>query len=200
MNSRYSGTRKTSVGSGLVAFQWGSKYVQLAINPQQYEYSSPQRTSTFKTQSNVVVENFGQDLRTITFSGNTGAKEQGSGTSRMNGEQRFQALKDIIVGYQQASDNGSVPTDELIFYNNMDINQPSYTVNIAPQGFQYSRDSDNPLLYNYAVSLLVIKPASIPQSKVNDRQGTSGGNETSQAEQEAQNSGKKAGTIVGGKK
>jgi len=82
----------------------------------------------------------------------------------------------------------------------MDINKPSYTVNIAPQGFQYSRDSDNPLLYNYAISLLVIKPASIPQSKVNDRQGTSGGNETSQAEQEAQNSGKKAGTIVGGKK
>ena len=199
MNSRYSGTRKTSVGSGLVAFQWGIKYVQLAINPQQYEYSSPQRTSTFKTQSNVVVENFGQDLRTIAFSGNTGAKGQGSGASRMNGEQRFQALKEIIVGYQQASDNGSVPTDELIFYNNMDINQPSYTVNIAPQGFQYSRDSENPLLYNYAVSLLVIKSASIPQSNVNDRQGTSGGNETSQADQEAQNSGKNAGTIVGGK-
>ena len=195
----YTVTRTTSVCSGLGAFQSGSKYVQLAINPQQYEYSSPQRTSTFKTQSNVVVENFGQDLRTITFSGNTGAKEQGSGATRMNGEQRFQALKDIIVGYQQASDNGNVPTDELIFYNNMDINQPSYTVNIAPQGFQYSRDSDNPLLYNYAVSLLVIKHESIPQRKVNDRQGNSGGNETSQTEQEAQNSGKNAGTIIGGK-
>lgn len=157
-----SGFHYSGQSYGHVAFLWGDEYVNLRINPQSYQFSSPQRTSTFKTQSTPVVEDFGQDLETITFSGNTGGNKIDADGN--NGEDRFRALHNLIVSYQQSTSNGNHPQNELTFFNNMDTGKPSYTVHIPQQGFQYSRDSQSPLLYNYAISLIVLKRASQPDT------------------------------------
>lgn len=178
--------------NGTIVLQWGTKYVALDVNPQQYEYSSPQRMSTFKTQSNVIQEDFGSDITTITFSGHTG---QGVDSNGLNGEERFEKLFNFITEYQKSSDDGNAPSTDLTLYNNMDVGKPSYTVTIPQQGFQYSRTSEQSPLYNYALSLVVLKLASQPDS---DPVATStGGNETSQDTQSSENSASNGGTLVG---
>ena len=142
---------------GYVYFKYGKNILTLRINPSQYEYSAPQRQTSFKTQGNIVVEDYGADLKTITFSGNTGMGVDADGN---NGEKRLEKIKNFIVGYQEDSNYGQIPTTTLEFYNMMDADKPSYTVTIAQQGFQYSRDDQNPLTYNYAISMIVIKDAS----------------------------------------
>lgn len=156
-NTNQGSANSVSGLGGYVYFKYGTDILTLRINPSQYEYSAPQRQTSFKTQGNIVVEDYGVDLKTITFSGNTGMGVDADGN---NGEQRLEKIKKFIVGYQEDSNYGQIPTTTLEFYNMMDAGTPSYTVTIAQQGFQYSRDDQNPLTYNYAISMIVIKDAS----------------------------------------
>lgn len=155
-NTHQGSTNKVSGLGGYVYFKYGSSILTLRVNPSQYEYSAPQRQTSFKTQGNIVVEDYGVDLKTITFSGSTGMGKDADGNT---GEDRLEKIKRFIVGYQEDSNYGQIPTNTLEFYNMMDVGTPSYTVTIAQQGFQYSRDDQNPLIYNYAISMVVIKDA-----------------------------------------
>lgn len=153
-----------NVGLKRMAFKYGSSVVTLAINPQNYEYQETQRATTIKTQSDNVIEQYGPDFPTITFSGHTGYNKnpKGYGTSKnaSSGKKRFDTLMDLITGYQAREVDGAAKTGDLYFYNYTD--DKSYTVTIPSGGFQYSRSVDTPLLFNYSISLVVLSGSNVP--------------------------------------
>lgn len=150
-------------------------YYKFQVNPQNLKESFTQRTTVFKTRSATVVEDYGRDLPTIEFSGTTGFKKDKRGN---NGATRLAILKDFLETYSNAGhrveDNGTEAL-EMQFYNFTDGG--SYVVHLAQEGFQIERNVEQPLLYNYRISLIVLRNANDPD--VRDVDKASLGNTTS---------------------
>lgn len=127
------------------------------INPNNYNHTEPQRSTVMKTKSNVVVEDFGKDIESITFSGTTGWNKDALGRT---GADRMKLLRDYIRNYATMADNGNRSRTELTFHNFTD--GESYIVHLAPESISLERDVEQPILYNYKISLLVIRDARVP--------------------------------------
>lgn len=140
-----------------VAFSWNGKIITLHVNPQNYSYQAPQRSTTFKTQGDNVNEQFGPDFPVISIAGHTGWKRD---SSNRTGADRFRQLKEFIGSYQKASQNGSTPPEAMRFYNYTD--GYGYKVTVAAGGFEYSRSVETPLLFNYSISLIVLEGSDAP--------------------------------------
>lgn len=154
-----------------MAIEWANhSTVNLQVNPQQYSFKQGQRTTVFKTQSNTVVEDFGQDIATITFSGHTGFSQHSA--TGATGMDRYWELRTLLEGYASSTSDGKTPTDNLIFYNYTD--EESYIVHVSPDGFEFTRSVDSPLLFNYSVALIVLRPYGTPAN--DDRADAPGGN------------------------
>ena len=135
------------------------------VNPENYVESFPQRTTVYKTRSAVVIEDFGPDLGQITFSGTTGFKS----VNGVNGAQRMASLKKFLQDYSKgghASTSDYLPERELYFHNNTD--DKSYLVHIAPEGFSITRSSERSLLFQYSISLVVLRETSDPDPRAID--------------------------------
>lgn len=135
-------------------------YYKFEVNPQSYKETMPQRSTVFRTRSATVVEDFGPDIIGIEFSGTTGFKKDKKGS---NGAERLAILKAFIEKYSQAGHpvgETDKPKLEMIFYNLTDGG--SYYVHLAPGGFEIERSAEQPLLYNYRISLLVLRNANDP--------------------------------------
>lgn len=137
-------------------------YYKFQVNPQNLKESYSQRTTIFKTRSATVVEDYGRDLPTIEFSGTTGFKKDKYGNT---GAVRLAMLKNFIEDYADSS-QGEEPL-ELYFYNFTDGG--SYVVHLAQEGFQIERSVDQPLLYNYRISLVVLRNANDPDVRDIDK-------------------------------
>jgi len=134
-------------------------YYKFKINPENYKEEHPQRSTVFKTRSATVVEDFGADLVKITFSGTTGFKRDSNGS----GADRLFRLKDLLETYAQSGhriDEVGIPPTELRFYNFTDGG--SYVVHMDSDGFSIERSAERPLLYDYSISLIVLRKASDP--------------------------------------
>ena len=145
-----------------MAFSYGGETVTLLVNPQNYEYQQGQRATIIKTQSDNVIEQYGPDFPIISISGNTGyRKEKDADTGQyLTGKGRFDRLKNLILGYQGRQVDGASTSGDLYFYNYTD--DLSYTVTIPSGGFQYTRNVDTTLLYNYSISLVVLGGSDQP--------------------------------------
>lgn len=135
-------------------------FYKFQVNPSNYKETIPQRTTTYKTRSASVVEDYGSDLRQIQFSGTTGFKVDSNGH---NGAHRLARLKAIIEEYSlsgQRVDDVDQDFMEMYFYNMTDGG--SYVVHLAPEGFVINRSEDQPLLYNYQINLTVLRKANQP--------------------------------------
>lgn len=130
------------------------------INPQEYSRTKPQRTTVYKTDKHVVVEDYGTDIGTITFSGTTGYKT-------VNGKNGYHRLKELENVLQKYADSGIKNNTalECLFHNFTD--RESYVVHLGQEGLEITRDASSPLLYNYSVSLLILRNAGDPGT-VND--------------------------------
>lgn len=155
-----------------IALEYKGQTYSFAVNPEQYTMTRPQRATVFKTQSDNVIQQFGADLSTITFSGNTGHQKDGSG---LTGKDRYASLNNFILLYQNDTENGGTPASDLNFYNYTD--DESYTVTIPPAGFSLNRSVDNPLIYTYSITLIVIKGTGDPSEsdKINSQIGAGSG-------------------------
>ena len=164
-----------------MAFSYNGKTIQLAVNPQNYEFNEPQRITSIKTQTDNIVEQYGPDFPTITISGNLGYRAINGKT----GTQRFNELRDMILQYQASTVDGAYPATDMYFYNYTD--DQSYTVTIAQGGFQYTRSVDTTLLYNYSIAMIVLRGSDQPNrgQVVNPITGTGSGssNKSSNAAQ-----------------
>lgn len=135
------------------------------VNPENYVESFPQRTAVYKTRSAVIIEDFGPDLGQITFSGTTGFKS----VNGVNGAQRMASLKKFLQDYSKgghASTSDYLPERELYFHNNTD--DKSYLVHIAPEGFSITRSSERSLLFQYSISLVILRETSEPDPRAID--------------------------------
>lgn len=127
------------------------------VNPNNYNHNEPQRTTVVKTKSNVVVEDFGKDIETITFSGTTGWAKDSLGRT---GADRMKNLRNYVRNYASQAGNGNRSVNELTFHNFTD--GESYIVHLAPEGITLERDVEQPILYNYKINLIVIRDAKLP--------------------------------------
>lgn len=139
------------------------------INPEEYEETHPQRTNVYRTKDTIVIEDYGQDLGRIKFSGTTGYRqitEQNSKGSliRRNGAQRLHALESMLSEYAKSGDHvnpGSNPNKaQLILYNRTD--GKSWYVHLDEDGLSIQRSAEESLLYRYTVNLVILRKADKP--------------------------------------
>lgn len=134
-----------------IAFKLGDKFYRFRINPENYRHSKPHRVTTVKTKSRIVVEDFGEDIQTITFSGTTGNDK---------GMAKIKEMKKFLEGYANRGGNGSRSETELYFHNF--TNDEHYVVHLTPEGVTYTQDANQPLLHTYSISLFVLRRANEP--------------------------------------
>lgn len=158
-----------------MAFSYNGRTVNLWPNPQNYQFQEPQRATTIKTQGDNVIEQYGPDFPIISISGHTGYKIDANGK---NGKQRLEDLKSLILSYQSATIDGLAPDKDLTFYNYTD--DQSYVVTIPTGGFEYSRSVDTAVLFNYSISMAVLRGSDQPDrsSVINALVGSGSGQST----------------------
>lgn len=135
-------------------------WYRFQINPAQYKHTYPQRVAVFKTKSHIITEDFGKDIETIQFSGTTGFRKDSSGRT---GADRLKGLVKFIDNYAQQGGNGNKAKAELIFHNFTE--DESYVVHLAPDSISMERSVDQPLLYTYSLSLVVLRSADTPPER-----------------------------------
>ena len=127
---------------------------RFAVNPENYKHDMPQRSTVVKTKSNIIVEDFGKDIETITFSGTLGYKKVNVNGRMMTGKERMDELRDRIDYYAHSSGgNGNRPMQLRFMDNTDDVHR---LVHLAPQGLSITRDVNEPLLYRYEITLYVL--------------------------------------------
>ncbi|WXX03106.1 virion structural protein [Staphylococcus phage LJLAME001] len=124
------------------------------VNPESYEIDAPQRTSITKTKSDIIVEDYGKDIETITFSGTTGFRPVKEVDGTKTGKQKIEELQEQVEAYAKQGGDGSVAGAYIEFYNFTD--DKYYKVHLAPQGLKITRSKDESLLYRYEITLVVI--------------------------------------------
>lgn len=125
----------------------GTQYA-FTLNPQKYKVSFPQRVSALKTLDRIIVEDFNGDVPTINISGHTGFKHG-------QGEKKMRALRKLLDTYANGKTNyGKPPKTPLEFYNFTDGDY--YYVTLSPDGYNITRDVDNPLIHNYDLNFYVL--------------------------------------------
>lgn len=141
-----------------IMFQVGNKYFRFAINPENYVHAKPHRTAVIKTKSRIVIEDFQEDVPTITISGTTGFNPTGIATDR--GIAKIKEMKKFLEDYARQGGSGNQGTDEFFFHNF--TNDESYVVHLSPEGVSYTQDANSPLLYQYSIKLVVLREANQP--------------------------------------
>lgn len=133
------------------------KIYRFKINPTNYQITYGQRTATYKTRTQAVIEDYGTDLPLIQFSGTTGLRKDSEGKT---GADRLFELRDFIRNYAVSGHAEGGSNKELYFYNFTD--DESFVVHLSQEGLNISRDATQPLLYTYTISLIVIREAGKP--------------------------------------
>lgn len=131
------------------------------VNPESYSKEMPQRTSIVKTQSTLLFEDYGQDVKTITFSGQTGLKSRRDFDGNIkNGKDKLDELQEMIHDYGNTAGDGNKSRYAMTFYNLTD--DEAYKVHLSPQGFKIDRSVEESLLYRYEISLVIIGEGGEP--------------------------------------
>lgn len=141
-----------------IAFQVGKKFFRFAINPTNMQYSRPHRTTAVKTKSRIVIEDFQDDVPTVTISGTTGFNPTGKASDR--GIAKIKELKKFLLNYAQMGGNGYTAAEDFIFHDF--TNDESWVVSLAPEGVTYSQDASQPLLYTYEIKFVILRDAALP--------------------------------------
>lgn len=144
-----------------IALQFGNDtWYRFKVNPANYSEARGQRTTVFKTKSDIIVEDYGADLPVITFTGSTGFKKDSKGHS---GADRLKNMKKFVKEYADSGGNGNRSAVELTFHNFTD--DESYIVHLAPEAFKIERNVEQPLLYTYTLTFVVLRSAEVPPDR-----------------------------------
>lgn len=148
------------------------------VNPEEYTKETPHRTSVLKTQSRILFEDYGQDVQTIQFSGQTGLKRRRDLDGKMkNGKDKLDELEKIVNMYANTAGSGNKSSYDMEFFNLTD--DESWKVHLAPQGFKVERSKDESLLYRYEISLVILGKAGEPSDSDIDSSNIGNGNKSS---------------------
>ena len=121
------------------------------VNPQNIQYNYPHRVTAVKTQQQYVIEDFNDDIQSVTIKGNTGGP-------RMGAESAINNLRNFFDSYNNTTPRyGSAPTENLIFYNHTE--DFAWEVAMHQDGFKVERDVSHPLMWDYEINFIVIRTA-----------------------------------------
>lgn len=154
-------------GGGLkkIEFVVGDKRFKFAINPENYVHNKPHRTTTIKTKSRIVVEDFQSDIPTIQIKGTTGFNP--TGTVKGRGINKIREMKKFLEDYADMGGNGDKSPQDFYFHNH--TNKESFVVHLTSDGVSFTQDIQSPLTFKYEISFQVLRKASEPaESDVND--------------------------------
>ena len=143
-----------------VALTYGNETYTFRVNPGDYDYERATRQAVYRTQNANVVQQYGADMATITFTGTTGFHTDSNGN---NGQDRFDKLDRLLAKCQNDTQNGGYPAQTLTFHNYTE--NKTYTVVV--DDFSEHRDKVEPVLFTYTIKLSVIggTDATSPVSK-----------------------------------
>lgn len=144
--SQLDGIKGTGLQRIELAYSGGS--YKFNINPQQITYDMPHRASVVKTQQQYVIEDFNDDVQTVTIKGNTGGPRSGA-------EDAKNKLWNFLDLYANNTPHyGKAPTDNLIFYNHTE--DFAWEVTLDPSGYSIDRDVSHPLMWDYEMKFIVL--------------------------------------------
>lgn len=144
-------------------------WYRFKVNPENYSIEMPQRTSVIKTKSDIIIEDYGKDIEVINFSGTTGFKPIMENGVKRNGKDKIEELEHIITKYAKSAGDGNQQSNTMFFYNMTDGRY--YKVHLAPQGLKITRSKDEPLLFRYDITLMVLGDAFEPdRNSISDPQ------------------------------
>lgn len=144
-----------------IMFKVGNKEFRFAINPENYVHKKPHRAVSIKTKSRIVVEDFQNDLSTITIKGTTGFNP--TGKSKDKGFRKIKELKSFLDSYVKMGGNGRTPSKDFYFYNF--TNEESFVVHLSPEGVSFIQDVQSPLTFRYEINLVVLRKAGEPSNE-----------------------------------
>lgn len=141
-----------------MAIEVAGQTFRFKINPQDYQFNMPQRSTTTRTKSRNVIQDFGRDVGTIVMSGTTGWRKLGDGKS---GAERIKELQSIIETYNNKnSGSGNAPNVEMTFHNYTD--DYSFVVHPMQEGLTIKRNAERPILFDYTIALYAVRDAKLP--------------------------------------
>jgi len=141
-----------------IAFQIGDKFFRFAINPDNMVQSRPHRTTAIKTKSRIVIEDFQDDVPTITISGTTGFNPTGVESDR--GINKIKELKAYIKAYAEMGGNGNKSSEDFYFLDF--TNHEYYVIHLSSEGITITQDVNSPLTHRYDIKFVIIREASEP--------------------------------------
>lgn len=150
--SQLDGIKGTGLQRIELAYSGGS--YKFNVNPQSISYDNPHRATVVKTQQQYVIEDFNDDVQTITIKGNTGGPRSGAEDAKNNLWNFLDKYANIEPKYGQA------PTENLIFFNHTE--DISWEVVLDPAGYSITRDVSHPLMWDYEIKFIVIRLAGGP--------------------------------------
>lgn len=133
------------------------EYVNLYIRPEDLSYPEPSRITTHQTLGKAWVDNYGEGLKRLTISGNTGWRGEGL-IMVEDGIERFQILRQVVFEKwhqlrQTKLENGDDPNDVKLIYADK-LNDICCTV--VPISFTLKRSKSRPLLMMYNIVMDVV--------------------------------------------
>lgn len=150
--SQLDGIKGTGLQRIELAYSGGS--YKFNVNPQSISYDMPHRATVVKTQQQYVIEDFNDDVQTVTIKGNTGGPRSGA-------EDAKNKLWNFLDAYANREPKyGQAPTENLIFLNHTE--DFAWEVTIDPSGYSITRDVSHPLMWDYEMKFIVIKVAGGP--------------------------------------
>lgn len=144
-----------------IAFQVGSKFFRFAINPENLSYSKPHRTTTVKTKSRIVVEDFQSDVPTVSIKGSTGFNPTGRTNDR--GINKIKEMKKFIEEYAEMGGNGKTAAEDFYFHDF--TNDESFVVHLSSEGITITQDVNSPLTHRYEMKLTILRKAGEPSDE-----------------------------------
>lgn len=139
-----------------ICFTFGGTFFRFAINPDSYTHQKPHRIAAIKTKSKIVLQDFQDDISTITIAGTTGWNPTGDKEDK--GIAKIKEMKKFLQEYSTAGGNGAVAPDDFYFWNF--TNDEYYVVALSPEGVTFTQSADSPLLTRYEIKFIVIREAT----------------------------------------
>jgi len=146
-----------------IEFGFMGKFYKFALNPEEYVQVESARVTVTQTKGGAWVDDFGSGLPSITMKGTTGWKGANKDSTVQSGFAKFKQLRDLLREYYDKLPPGSevTPDKELIFQNYTD---GEHWI-VIPQVFQLLRSASRPLIYQYNIQLICVRPAFIPSDQ-----------------------------------
>ncbi|WP_293372286.1 hypothetical protein [Nevskia sp.] len=144
----------------------------LIIRPEELSRDEPSRLSVQQTIGGAYLDHYGVGISTISIQGNTGWR---AGIAE-DGGQHFQRLRASIFHRwhelrEEQQGRGDPDRVEMIFTDTLD----EIAVVVAPQSFRLQRSKTKPLLYQYAMKMVVLRDAAVPPVPVAEFERRSAG-------------------------